>query len=176
MYMYIYIYMYICIYIYVYMYIHHDISILVLYPPYLHLWFSPMDVEQIHWGSPSAWSAAWTTCTTSSRRRPWEWHWMQAGAFEILEVEVPKILSWKAELWKWQSKSHAQTHVQHTHTDAISFHAHTHTLYMWICPRTHAYKRCKMVKTYIGSLKAQASSKRGGRGGVAPHQLSHGPS
>ena len=25
-----------------------------------------------------------------------------------------------------------------------------------------------------GSLKAQASSKRGGRGGVAPHQLSHG--
>ena len=65
-------------------------------------------------------------------------------------------------------------HMCNTHTETLYLFMHTHTLYMWICPRTHAYKRCKMVKTYIGSLKAQASSKRGGRGGVAPHQLSHG--
>ena len=47
--------------------------------------------------------------------------------------------------------------------------------HMWIL-NIHQCSVCYCHYTCpgLGSLKAQASSKRGGRGGVAPHQLSHG--
>ena len=40
------------------------------------------------------------------------------------------------------------------------------------CQKTHDHQVCHGQK--LDSLEAQASTKRGGRGGVAPHQLSHG--
>ena len=40
------------------------------------------------------------------------------------------------------------------------------------CQKTHDHQVCHGQK--LDSLEAQASTKRGGRGGVATHQLSHG--
>ena len=40
------------------------------------------------------------------------------------------------------------------------------------CQKTHDHQVCHCQK--LDSLEAQASMKRGGSGGVAPHQLSHG--